>query len=425
MLRVLYSLTLYLTFPIWAVWMLRRAKARNQQPDWRQRFGHYDNIPAKTKPRIWFHAVSVGEVMAAKPIIEQFRQLKPNFEIVVSCTTTTGFCLADQSKHADILIYFPIDLPHVCKRAMKTVQPDIVAILETEIWFNFLHYAKKQFAAAAIVNGRISDRSFADAVRVRWFYKKVFRLLDACLMQTETDAKRARFFGAKAEIIGNSKYDVQLPQQGELDCNAALDLKEGEPLVVFGSIRGEEEENLTLDAIANIQCKVLFAPRHIERAEQILSKAQARNLSAGRFSLGETDARLVILDQIGLLSSAYSRASAAVIGGGFAPLGGQNIIEPLSAGCPVICGPHMHNFRQPFEEGVRTGAVLAAADSAQIARHVQQLLADPARQRAMGEAGRRLVEQHRGSAKKYALRLAALANSPDSKKQGVSEKPMR
>jgi 3-deoxy-D-manno-octulosonic-acid transferase len=244
-------------------------------------------------------------------------------------------------------------------------------------------------------------------------------------MQTETDAKRARFFGAAAEVIGNSKYDVQLPQQSGPDWDAALDLKKDEPLVVFGSIRGEEEENLTLDAIADIPCKVLFAPRHIERAEQIVAKARGRGLSAGRFSLGETDARLVILDQIGLLGSAYSRAAAAVIGGGFAPLGGQNIIEPLAAGCPVICGPNMHNFRQPFEEGVRTGAVLAAADSAQIVLRVQKLLADPARRRSMGEAGRRLVEQHRGSAKKYALRLAALANSPGSQKQGVSEKPMR
>lgn len=138
MLRFAYSLTLYITYPLWSAWMRRRAAKRNEQPNWNERFGNYPNLPSKTGKRTWFHAVSVGEVVAAKPIIEQYRRLNPDVAIVLSTTTSSGHNMAKQLGISDHLIYFPVDLPHVCRRAMRQVNPDFVLILETELWFNFL-----------------------------------------------------------------------------------------------------------------------------------------------------------------------------------------------------------------------------------------------------------------------------------------------
>lgn len=413
MARLLYSFVLYVTYPLWSAWMRRRAGTRDKQPDWNERFGVYRSLPKKTKRRAWFHAVSVGEVVAAKPIIAEFRKLCPEFEIVVSCTTSTGRQVASDLRVADELIYFPVDLPHVCARAMAAVRPDLVAVLETEVWFNFLHFAKRFGAATAMVNGRISDKSFSDARRARWFYRRVFKLFDLCLMQTDTDVERARFFGADARSLGNSKYDELIGESANHDWRDLLKLPEQEPLVVVGSVRGEEEEALVLEALKQTSARIIVAPRHLERSEDIVKRASQLGMEAGRYSRQKFDKKILVLDEFGLLASTYPCADVAIIGGGFVPQGGQNIIQPMSAGCPVICGPHMNNFFEPFTEGMRTDALLVANDSTELSNLLEMLLADEPRRRSMGENGRKVVNRHKGAAAKYAQELSTLTNRPD------------
>lgn len=406
MLRFAYSLTLYITYPLWSAWMRRRAAKRNEQPNWNERFGNYPNLPSKTGKRAWFHAVSVGEVVAAKPIIEQYRRLNPDVAIVLSTTTSSGHNMAKQLGISDHLIYFPVDLPHVCRRAMRQVNPDFVLILETELWFNFLFFAKRQGAKLALLNGRISDKSYVDATRAAWLYRAMFKLFDKCLMQTEADARRANFFGAKALVVGNSKYDELIGAEHSRDWRKEIGIGESEPLLVIGSTRTEEEEALVLEAISELKIRTLFAPRHVERADAIVQAAQLRGLSVGRYSRGELQSDLLILDEFGLLASTYSQANVAIIGGGFADLGGQNIIQPMQAGCPVICGPHMHNFKEPFEEGTRSGAIVVAKTSSDIVSIVSEITEDSKKRAEMSSAARAVVEQHAGSAKKQAEEIS-------------------
>ena len=187
-----------------------RAKKRKEQPNWQERKGNIDIPRRKDGKRIWFHAVSVGEVVAAMPVLREIRARLPDHEIVLSVTTSSGHQTAREKAEGlfDHLIYFPIDVARLQLSAMQRVRPSVVAIMETELWFNFLWAAKVFDAKTLLINGRISDRSFPRSMRLRFFYRSLLKNLDRCLMQTETDAERISALGGqRVEVLGNSKFD--------------------------------------------------------------------------------------------------------------------------------------------------------------------------------------------------------------------------
>lgn len=412
---VLYNLLLTLLAPLWVPWMLWRTARRKEKPNWKERQGDFGFEPRKDRHRVWVHAVSVGEVMAALPILRELGRELPDFEIVLSVTTSSGHQTAREKAAdlADKIVYFPIDVARFQLAAMQRVRPAAVAIMETELWLNFLWAAKTFEAATLLVNGRISDRSFRRSKPVRFFYRALLKDVDRCLMQTEADAERIRAMGGRdVQVLGNCKFD----QAAEgLDADPAewrekLGLTPGKLTVVVGSTRGEEEEKFVLEALklAALDAQIVHAPRHIERADALCEQVRAAFGAVAQRSKGETGAYLV-LDTYGELAGAYATADIAIVGGGFANLGGQNLIQPLALGKPVLHGPHMQNFREAALAAKEAGASLVCATPQELADALALLARDADKRAEMGAKAKALVEANLGASKRYAKAIADAA----------------
>lgn len=413
---LLYNLVLTVLAPFWAPWMLWRASKRRESPNWKERQGDFPIEPDPSKRRIWIHAVSVGEVVASLPILKLVRAKLPRHEIVLSVTTSSGHQTARERAEGlfDHLVYFPIDVVRFQVAAMSRVRPEVVAVMETELWFNFLWAAKSFRASTLLINGRISDRSFPRARLFRFLFKAMLRKMDRCLMQSERDATRILALGAKsAEVMGNCKFDQAIdgldadPGQWRMELGLEPEL----PVVVVGSTRSDAEEELVLEAIAKVgldKIQVVHAPRHLERAEPLAASARARFGHAARRSRGERG-QYLILDTFGELGNVYSLADVVVIGGGFDNLGGQNLIQPLAHGKPVLHGPHMQNFRDSAEAAVAAGASRTCRDAGELAQALVELLADVSKRESMGQAARELVKRNVGASERYAQAIAEAA----------------
>ncbi len=408
MIRLAYNLLIAILSPVWLPWMVSRTKKRKEAPNWAERWGRYQIPPKSSRPRAWIHAVSVGEVIAARPILTALRDKDASIEVVLTTTTSTGHEMARSllGKTVDYLFYFPIDFSPAVKRAIAAVRPDVVAIMETELWMNFLYFSKRFGSNTMLVNGRVSSRSFERSKRVSFFYKALLSNLDLCLMQTEVDAERISKLGARVvEVFGNSKYDEAV-QPETAAIRQGMNALPDKPFIVVGSARGEFEEDFILDALVGIDARILFAPRHVERSYEVLEKAAARGFNAGLRSMNQDDSDLLVLDTYGELASTYAGATVAIIGGGFDNLGGQNIIQPLAVGCPVVCGQNMANFREPFEEAQKANALLVAATPEQLRSMVLKVLKEPELAKSMALAGKKLIESRRGASVRYAQAIA-------------------
>ncbi len=408
----LYNLLLVLCAPVWWVWMLSRTRRRAERPNWHQRLGYVSFPPKGGRPRIWFHAVSVGEVLACLPILKETRALVPNVEIVLSVTTSSGHKAArEQAKDLfDHLIYFPIDLPGAVLRSLRSVDPNAVVIMETELWMNFLWAAKKLGVPTLVVNGRISDRSFRNSSKVAAFYRALLSFVDQALMQTVEDARRIQSLGAAhAEVLGNCKFDQAV--EG-LDANVAewrktLGIPDGRQVVVVGSTRSPEEEDLVLEAIAGLDLQkvaVVHAPRHLERIPELFEKV-VRRLGAVSLRSEGGGGGYILLDTYGELSKVYAVADVVVIGGGFGDFGGQNLLQPLAHGKPVLHGPHMQNFAEVAQAAAKENCTRTCSTAEELKSELLRLLGDAKSRQEMAQAARSFVGQNLGASRRYAERI--------------------
>ena len=409
--------------------MYFRSLKRKPAPLWKERFGTYPLPPHKGRRRIWLHAVSVGEFLAAVPILDEIRSQFPNHDLVLSCTTSSGHQTAEQTNHKrieegkiplfDHLIYFPIDVARITLSALQQVRPEVVVIMETELWFNFLWAAKVFDSRVMIVNGRISDRSFPRMMKLNWFYRSMLKDIDRALMQSQTDANRLKELGFEApEVAGNCKFEQALPPK-----NANPDLArtlfaipKNQLLIIVGSTRSELEENLVLSALTSLRNQiqvpftVIHAPRHLERAPFILTLAEKQGFHAQlrtALSTAEnaTDVNYWVLDSYGELANMYGGCDIAVVGGGFDRLGGQNILQPLGWGKPVIHGPNMQNFADASALAMRAGATLVCATAEELADSLSQLINNPPQREKMGESARQLVADNLGAVQRFSIAL--------------------
>jgi 3-deoxy-D-manno-octulosonic-acid transferase len=405
----IYNILITLTAPFWAAWMVWRTFKRKEQPDWAERQGNYDLPKRGEKRRIWVHAVSVGEVIASLPILREMRHTLPNYEIVLSVTTSSGHETARERAMGlfDHLVYFPIDIPRFQLAAMQRVRPDVVVIMETELWYNFLWAAKTFDARTMLVNGRISDRSYPRSLKIRFLYEAMLKQVDRCLMQTKVDAQRIESLGAvKAEVFGTSKFDeAQAIVQGADAWRPQLGLDANLPTLVVGSLRAEEfaAVGLILKRIAAGGTQVVVAPRHLERANE-LSTALGGNV-ARRSQDEKLRDNLLILDTYGELGAVYAVADVVVVGGGFADLGGQNLIQPLAAGKPVVVGPHMQNFREVTAMAKDAGAA-EVVEVENLQATLERLLGNASARGRMGDAASALVKANVGASARYAAAIA-------------------
>ena len=398
--------------PGWIPWVALSLKRRRNFPD---RLGvHLGRIPPKAgKRRILIHAVSVGETLSAIPLVRMFRSRLPSVELFFSTVTLTGQEVAKKSLDGQIeaTLFFPFDFPGIAGKFLDRVGPDVVAILETEIWPNFLGECARRGIPVVILNGRISERSLRGYGRVKSLFGRVLACLTAVAMQTEEDARRIIFLGAapeKVSVTGNMKFDVAPPPETDTPFLSWLrgEKDRGSSWFVAGSTHeGEEEAVLSAFGAAravNRSVRLLLAPRHPERFDAVAELCGRRGWKVERKTRiaregEERSAPVVLLDTVGELLSAYAMADIAFVGGSIVPKGGHNILEPALFGVPIVAGTHMGNFREITEIFTRGEAMTLVRDAVDLSRVLSEWAADPTPFLERGKRARRLLEGLRGA----------------------------
>ena len=385
------------------------------------------------RPAIWLHAVSVGETLAAKPLLAALRQRFPKHRLVISTTTLTGQTVArERVTEADAVCYFPFDWRFTVRRALDAVQPEIIVLMESELWPNFLIECRERKIPTIVVNGRISDRSFPRSQKLGVFIRKLYALVTKFLMQSSLDAERAIKLGATVEqvsVSGNLKYDINDSSESAKLAETARQLNEAfaldrAPLIVAGST-GEGEEQILLSAFKQLRAaepdiRLLIAPRHPERFNAVAELLKATNQNFARRSANSAaiNADLILLDSIGELAAIYRFASAVFVGGSLVPVGGHNILEPALFAKPIIVGPHMQNFREITAEFLRREAViqLSATDAneqvRELCRTLAELLNDKNLAARLGANARQAIEDNRGATARTIAAIAELIEHP-------------
>ena len=417
----LYSLALVLALLAAAPYYLWKGRASGKYlRTLGERLGGPPPALATGEPSIWIHAVSVGEVLVARGLVDALKARFPARRVIVSTTTATGNTLARQALAADGVFFNPLDLPWSVRRALAGLNPSLLVLVETEIWPNLIHEAHRRGTRVAVANGRLSPRSFPRYRRLRPLLARVLREVDLFLMQGEAHAERARALGAppaRVRVTGNIKYDAPAASGASSSGMKAL-LGEGAdaPLWVAGSTMAGEEE-LVFRAFAEARAgapllRLLIAPRHPERAAEVATLAErAGHRVARRSALGPSSWRggdVLVLDTMGELAHAYPSATVVFVGGSLVPTGGHNVLEPGLAGRAVIVGPHMENFQEIADELRAAGALVQIAQPAELGPTVSRLLRDPSERGRLGARAKELIEGSRGALRTTVDALAEL-----------------
>jgi 3-deoxy-D-manno-octulosonic-acid transferase len=412
---LLYSLVLavsmLLSLPYWLYQILRHGKYRNGLG---QRLG---KVPSRliapggaSRPDrvIWIHAVSLGEVLAISGLVEQMRRTFPHHRVLVSTTTDTGQALARKRFGEANAFYFPMDFAFAIRPYLRALQPELVVLAETEFWPNFLRLAHASGARIAVVNARISDRSWPNYRRFRWALHKMLVHVDLFLAQTPDDSSRLQSIGAPAprvQVTGNLKFDMSLPATPPFveSLRQSLAAEGAGPVLVCGSTV-EGEEPLLLKALENLRvghprAVMILAPRHPERFDQVAILLQQLNISFSRRSQWQAEplaGRVLLVDSIGELAALYALADVAFVGGSLVPRGGHNIIEPAQHGVAIVTGNHTENFRDIVSLFQSRHAVRIVG-IAELPLTLMQLLANDAERHALGRRAQDTVRSQMGA----------------------------
>jgi len=411
-----YSLLLTLALLAWSPsFLLGVLGSRRHREGWRERLGCYpESLVSKLQAihPIWLHAVSVGEVAAASVLANSWTTRRPRLSVVVSTVTGTGREVARRSlPSAAGVVYFPLDLPRIVQRALAALRPRLILLTETEIWPNFLRACVRSQIPVAIINGRISARSFRRYRLVRPLFRRVLQCVDLFCMQTGTDAERILALGAPPErvhVVGNLKFDAA-PQADSFSLSdrwrRELRIDAHRPVVVAGSTHPGEEEALLL-AFLRLRREfpdllLILAPRHPDRLAAVEAVISGKGLSAVRRSAlvrrQEEAKEVLLLDTVGELSALYALGSVTFVGGSLVPKGGHNLLEPALHGRPILFGPHMENFAEASAFFVERGAAIQVNDGEELAWQLARLLRDPAARDRMGKAALEALAAHRGA----------------------------
>lgn len=431
--RLLTAASMLVVAPYFAL----RGRRRGDAPGaWRQRMGE---IPAEIEAfgrgggsgAVWIHAVSVGEVLAAAPLVAAIKKQLPERRVVVSTTTETGQRLAaERLREADGIFYFPVDWIVPVRRALGAIGPSLVIVMETEIWPNFLRETRRAGVPVVFANARISERSFARFRRWKFAVHGLFAaaLGDAelFLAQSSADAERLVEMGApehRIEVMGNLKYDGEPPAIGAFGAWLESQVRQQErwPVLVAGSVVAEEEQGV-LEAYDIVQRQwrralLVLAPRKPDRfdaAAGIAREGGWETLRRSRVDMNaplDENAEVLVLDSIGELAGLYSLADAVFVGGSLVASGGHNILEPAWFGRPPVFGPSMENFRDMANAFLDAHAGIEVKSGTQLGTVWTQLIEDAKAREKMGQAARELSGRNRGSTARSLERIVALMNN--------------
>jgi 3-deoxy-D-manno-octulosonic-acid transferase len=406
--RRLYTLLVHLALPFVPLRLWWRGR---REPLYRkyigERYGRYAATPAVRKPMLWIHAVSLGETRAAVPLVERALSAFPSATVLLTCMTATGRA-AGQSLFGDRVAqaWLPYDAPFAVRAFLAHWQPAAGLLLETELWPNLIAGASAAGVPLYLVNARLSERSAARYARVPALARPMLGALSGVAAQAGPDAQRLAALGAPQPVVtGNLKFDLDAPANAQARA-AELRAKFGVARAVFVAASTRDgEEALIVDALAAgglpAGTLTVIVPRHPQRFDAVADLLRARGHRFVRRSADAPvppEADIVLGDSMGELFAYYAAADIAFVGGSLLPLGGQNLIEAIAAGCPTLVGPHMFNFAEATSNALAAGAALEVADAPALIGTVGKLLADRAQRERMRAAALAFRAAHRGAA---------------------------
>jgi 3-deoxy-D-manno-octulosonic-acid transferase len=435
MILFFYNVALLAALGLGAPWWLwKMATTQKYRDGLKERLGW---VPRKlekaagldgVRPVIWLHAVSVGEVLAVSRLVGELDHAFPEHRLVISTTTRTGQALARERFGAERVFYCPLDLPWAVRAYLNALRPELLILAETEFWPNLLSGCARRGIPVAVVNARISDRSWPRYRRLHGLWQPFLQRLGLVLAQTATDAERLKAIGCRPErvtVAGNLKFDVRAVQEAE----ATRLLKAGNVRLVVAGSTLEGEEAALLEAWPKLlevdpKLGLVLAPRHPERFGAVAALLGTSGVNWVRRSEWGAQAAIaplaagdiLLLDTIGELASVYSVAAVAFVGGSLIPAGGHNPLEPAQFGVPIVMGPHYVNFRA-ITEDLLAHRALRIATKESLAEVLAGLLRDRGEAAGMGERAKRVFASQAGATDRSVEALKALlaANSSAEK----------
>ena len=414
LLNGLYLVALVLLSP-WLLW--RRVRTGRYRSGLGEKLlGWVDIHNPRQKPVAWFHGVSVGEIHMLTSVVAAFRKRHPDWFVVVSSTTDTGFAEA-QSRFADIaVIPWPFDFTWAVRRAMRNVNPSLLVLAEGELWPNAVRAAQERGAKVAVINARMSPRSFSRSLKVSGLLRRfVYQFVDRFAVQSEEYAERFRQLGvdrSKIAVTGSVKYDGAMGDRNshkfqKLILLLSRDASRSEITFWVAGSTHAPEERIVLDAFANLRLRfpalhLILVPRHPDRFEEVATLIESMGIPFVRRSqLSEPPSELppvILLDTVGELGAAWSLADVGYVGGTLdGKRGGQSMIEPAGYGVPTVFGPHVWNFKDAASRLVEAGGAIRVNAPNEVETAIDDLLGHPERRTRMGEAARQLVARQQGA----------------------------
>ena len=413
----LLAISLIVSLPYWLLQMARHGKYRAGLGE---RLGAVpERLKTRACPTIWVHAVSVGEVLAVSRLIDELKCHFPSYRVVISTTTATGQKLARTRFGDQNVFYFPLDFAFAIRPYLAVLRPNLVVVAETEFWPNFLLLTHRSGTRIAIVNARISDRSWPGYRRFRPLLKRVLVHIDCFLAQTDEDRRRLMDIGAPAErveVSGNLKFDVPLPPAPAIVASLRTSFLQAgaAPVLVCGSTV-EDEERFLLQAFENVlasypKAVMILAPRHPERFSEVTGLLEDLGVRFWRRSLWSGEpivGGVLLIDTIGELASLYALADVAFVGGSLVPRGGHNIIEPAQHGVAIIVGNHTENFRD-IVGLFQSRDALRVVGPAEFPLTLMDLISKPEERTALGRRAAETLQSQTGATERTRAALEKL-----------------
>ena len=416
MLWILYNLLFPIVFlfmlPKFLIRMLRRGGYGSHFEQRLGHFGHNTKARLREHTRIWIHAVSVGEISVAFRFMEAYRKRYPETFFALSTTTSTGHAIARKNlDERDVLFYFPVDFPPIVKKVLGIINPSLLVLVEGELWPNLIRQADQRGIPVALINGRMSERSFRGYRKLRSLMADMLRRVRPICVQSAEDAERMKQLGAppsQVHCVGTLKFDVaQRNPEGE---RTACDLLHqlGVPddaIVLLGGSTWPGEEELLCSMYKRLRAKytnlfLILVPRHVERKEEIMQTLREQNLSfVRRTQISEASSLpdVLFVDTTGELNHFYAVADIVFIGKSLTTHGGQNPIEPAMHGKAVVFGPYMENFPSVVPLFLDANAVIQVKDSSDLEMILEHLIKNPAERMELGDRAKQVVENNRGT----------------------------
>jgi len=423
LLNIIYVAAIVLAFPCLLYQRLRHGKYRD---GWPAKFWGLVPERMSNKPCLWLHAVSVGEVNLLEPIVKRWERLHPDWDCVISTTTQTGLQLA-KKKYAPLTVFYcPLDFTWAVRRAMRRIRPTLLVLAELELWPNLISAARAHGTKVAVINGRLSQKSFQGYHRIRWLAARVLQQIDALAIQTEEYAERFCALGAlpaSVHVTGSIKFDGARTNRNSPEVQRLAHLAGIQPndIVFLAGSTQAPEESLALSVFQRLaidlpQLRLILVPRHPERFGEVAAMLDRSGVKYSRRSQLATDhwqwatespPRVLLIDAIGELGHWWGTAQIAFVGGSLTQRGGQNMIEPAGYGAAISFGPNTWNFRDIVSLLLSHDAAVVVRDERELESFVRRCLTDSTYAAGLGRRARELVLQQQGAAD----RTIALLNS--------------